>query len=46
MKPPEAWPEFEPPSDLAGAIFKEIDNEGRWKRLLRSALVKNGIEVR
>ena len=25
--PPEAWPEFGPPSDLAGAIFKEIDPE-------------------
>lgn len=43
--PPEAWPEFEPPSDLAGAIFKEIDAEGRWKHLLRTALSKNGVEV-
>ena len=44
-KPTEDWPEFEMPSDLAGAIFKEIDTEGRWKNLLRTALVKNGIEV-
>jgi hypothetical protein len=40
------WPEFEPPSDLAGAIFKEIDGEGRWKGLLRSALVKDDVELR
>jgi predicted nucleotide-binding protein len=44
--PGEPWPEFEMPSDLAGAIFKEIDQQGRWKNLLRSALMKNGVEVR
>jgi predicted nucleotide-binding protein len=44
--PREPWPEFEMPSDLAGAIFKELDREGRWKRLLRSALIKNGVEVK
>ena len=44
--PREPWPEFEMPSDLAGAIFKEIDQQGRWKNLLRSALMKNGVEVK
>jgi predicted nucleotide-binding protein len=44
--PKEEWPEFELPSDLAGAIFKELDGQGRWKGLLRAALVKAGIQVK
>jgi predicted nucleotide-binding protein len=44
--PREPWPEFEMPSDLAGAIYKELDKQGRWKSLLRSALIKNGVEVK
>ena len=44
--PRESWPEFEMPSDLAGAIYKELDRQGRWKNLLRSALMKNGVEVK
>jgi predicted nucleotide-binding protein len=44
--PKERWPEFEMPSDLAGAIFKELDPQGRWKNLLRSRLIKNGVEVK
>lgn len=43
--PKEPWPEFEMPSNLSGAIFKEIDNKGRWKELLRSALIRNGVRV-
>jgi predicted nucleotide-binding protein len=42
----EPWPEFEMPSDLAGAIFKDLDQDGRWRSLLKTALVKNGIEIR
>jgi predicted nucleotide-binding protein len=41
----EQWPEFELPSDLAGAIFKELDGQGRWKSLLRNALVRGGLEI-
>jgi predicted nucleotide-binding protein len=44
--PQEPWPEFEMPSDLAGAIFKDIDLQGRWKVLLKAALAENGIDVR
>jgi len=45
-KSDEPWPEFELPSDLAGTIYKEIDAEGRWKRLLRTALIRNGIQAK
>ena len=44
-RPNEEWPEFEMPSDLGGAIFKDLDDQGRWKNLLRVALIKNGVEV-
>lgn len=40
------WPEFDMPSDLGGAIYKDLDSQGRWKELLKRALAKAGIHTR
>ena len=44
QKPPEhAWPDFERPSDLAGAVFFETSNESNWRNELAESLRTAGL---
>ncbi len=45
QEPKEKWPDFELPSDLGGAVFKRIDAQGKWKKLLRKTLAGRGFEL-
>ncbi|MGH3942850.1 MAG: TIR domain-containing protein [Pseudonocardiaceae bacterium] len=41
--PPEDWPEFERPSDLAGVVFVRSGGDRDWRSELRSKLAKAGM---
>lgn len=43
--PPRVFPDFEPPSDLAGAVFDEIDEAGQWKQTLAEKLRAAGFTI-
>lgn len=46
QKPPEhAWPDFERPSDLAGAVFFETSGESNWKNELAEYLRTAGLII-
>jgi len=45
-KPPKVFPNFERPSDLEGAVFDEIDEEGAWKQTLASKLRDVGFALK
>lgn len=44
--PPKLYPDFEPPSDLAGAVFDEIDTAGQWQHTLAEKLRAAGFVIR
>ena len=41
--PPEDWPEFELPSDLAGILFVRAVGDRDWRTDLRTKLVRSAI---
>ena len=41
--PPEEWPEFELPSDLAGILFVRAVGDRDWRTDLRTKLVRSGV---
>lgn len=43
--PPEEWPDFERPSDLAGVVFVRSGGDRDWRGELRLKLVKAGMLV-
>jgi predicted nucleotide-binding protein len=42
---PRVFPNFESPSDLDGAVFEEIDDDGTWKDELAQRLARAGLTV-
>ncbi|MBT9520267.1 MAG: TIR domain-containing protein [Dechloromonas sp.] len=44
-KPTKNFPNFERPSDLAGAVFDLIDDAGKWRRTLATRLQNAGFNV-
>jgi predicted nucleotide-binding protein len=45
-KPGKVFPNFERPSDLAGAVFDPIDEGGGWKTVLAAKLREAGFHLR
>lgn len=45
-RPLRVFPDFERPSDLAGAVFDEIDSEGLWRSTLAERLRSAGFDIR
>ncbi|HMT80669.1 MAG TPA: nucleotide-binding protein [Azonexus sp.] len=44
-RPPKVFPDFEHPSDLAGAVFDEIDDAGLWRGTLAEKLRSVGFLI-
>ncbi len=44
-QPPKVFPDFEHPSDLAGAVFDEIDDAGMWRVTLAEKLRSVGFLI-
>ena len=44
-RPPKVYPDFEHPSDLAGAVFDDIDDSGLWRETLAEKLRSVGFLI-
>lgn len=44
-RPRKVFPDFEHPSDLAGVVFDEIDDAGKWKETLAEKLRSVGFQL-
>ncbi len=43
--PPKVFPNFEPPSDLLGIVWDEVDESGAWRRSLAERLANSGFAL-